>query len=299
MSRALPGVFVAALSMSLAAPAGAAIGGTYSSPLGKLRLKEKNGVVTGTSAGKGPCGFKKGKKVFEGSVLDDSVTGTLTACKLGDGCSGAVDGVAMLLVTQRGRVLSGAVHLETGACKSPLQGDSITIRKPKPKPKAGGTTKTAGGASAATTRADPGGKTAKPPKGVGPREHAMSLAAAASGMMEGGKIEEARAKFIESVQVDPTYSQGHVGVGVTYYLRDRYDEALTHYKAGLEADPGNRDAYYNMACVYALKGEKEQALRYLQIAVLNGYVELDTFASDPDLKSLHGDADFEALKGPG
>lgn len=284
------------LAFVLALPAAAKVSGSYNSPLGRLRIKESGGVVTATIASKkNPCGFKRGKKVLEGTVLDDSVTGTVTACKIGGGaCAGAVDGVAMLLVTQKGRVLSGAVHLETGKCKSPIKGDGISIRRRASKPKA-----------APTGARKRGGK--KPPRDTGAavvpkaptksaRARAEGLATEAAAMMTSGQIEEARAKFIESVQVDPSYSQGHVGVGVTYYMRDRYEEALDHYKKGLEANPSNRDAYYNMACVYALKGDKDQALRYLNIAVLNGYVQLDTLAQDPDLKALAGAEQFEKLK---
>jgi hypothetical protein len=51
-----------------------------------------------------------------------------------------------------------------------------------------------------------------------------------------------------------------------------------------------------MACVYAVKGDKSQALRYLRIALLNGYVQLETLSLDPDLAKLQGDPQFERLK---
>ena len=77
---------------------------------------------------------------------------------------------------------------------------------------------------------------------------------------------------------------------------DWYDEAKDAYGLALEADPANPDVYYNLACIHALTNEKEQALGYLQIALLNGYVDLSTLTQDPDLKSLNGDERFEALK---
>jgi len=47
---------------------------------------------------------------------------------------------------------------------------------------------------------------------------------------------------------------------------------------------------------FIMRGDKEQALRYLRIALLNGYVQLDTLLTDPDLKGLAGDPQFEKLK---
>jgi hypothetical protein len=301
--RFLPGFVLAHACASLApGPAAAAIMGTYDSPLGKLRLVEKDGVVTGSIAGgEGPCGFAAGKKVLEGTRLDDSVTGSFKACGLGEGCPGEVDGVLMLLVTNDGRLLSGAVHLSLGQCRSPLAGDGITLRRGKPatqpkaqpkKPAPHGTKTTAGKGKVASEL--PSSESMARPQNA--RREAEARALAGQQLFETGAIEEARAKFIEATQIDSTYSEGYVGVGVTYYMRDRYDEALDFYKKGLEANPGNRDAYYNMACVYALKGEKEQSLRYLRIAALNGYVTMSTLDEDSDLKSLHGDEEFEKLK---
>jgi hypothetical protein len=50
-----------------------------------------------------------------------------------------------------------------------------------------------------------------------------------------------------------------------------------------------------MACVYALQGQEELALRYLQIAAMNGYATATGIDEDPDLASLRGTAAYRAL----
>jgi hypothetical protein len=50
-----------------------------------------------------------------------------------------------------------------------------------------------------------------------------------------------------------------------------------------------------MACVYALEGRKEMALRYLQIAALNGYATADGIDGDPDLEPLRAEPAYRAL----
>lgn len=260
---------------AIAAP----LSGTFSSPLGAIAISEKDGAVVGkiVDGKKNACGFPKGTVVLEGSRLDDSVVGTLKACRvITETCAGPLDGAAMLLITRGGTVISGAVHLDAGACSTPLKGDSVVFKKGADKKPAAVDAKKAGTA----------------------RQRAEALAQEAHRIMNEneGNAELARSKLQEAVQIDPTYSEAYIGVGVTYYARERYDEALDWYKKALEANPANGDAYYNMGCVYALKGDKEQALRYLRIALLNGYVQLNTLQSDPDLKKLHGDPLFEKLK---
>lgn len=264
------------VSMAALPAVAAPLSGTYWSPLGPLALVEKDGAVTARVVDdkKNPCGFAKGTAVLEGSRLDDSVVGTFSACKVGEGCSGVLQGSAMLLVTKKGATLSGAVHLDAGACKTILGGDSIVLKKGK-------------GPSATKPAVD------KTP----PRARAEKLAAEAfAKYQQDGNAEAARASFVEATKVDESYAEGFIGVGMTYKARDRLDEALDWYKKALEANPAVGDAYYNIGCVYAVRGDKEQALRYLRIALLNGYVQLDTLLTDPDLKGLAGDPQFEKLK---
>lgn len=336
------GLFVAAFAVAAGPATATKLTGTYSTPLGTLKISERDGIVTGKAAGSSKCGFSPGTVVLEGTRLDDSVTGTITACKTGSGCSGNVDGMVMLLLTQKGRVMSGAVHVEAGKCGTPIGGDAITLRrasrKAKPKKKPRKTPKKAAQKRAAQKTkpktGDNGGgdATATPPVTDGSHDDRTAAAGGGDGdddgvsddvedtspgtepassdvraqaeeklreafrLMGTGKMEQARDLLKEAVAIDPSYSQAWLGIGVTYYSRDRYDEALEHYKTAIERDPGNKDAYYNTGCIYALKGDKEQALRYLQIALLNGYVALDTLETDPDLKSLAGDEKFEAYK---
>jgi Flp pilus assembly protein TadD len=161
----------------------------------------------------------------------------------------------------------------------------------------GSSTKTSGEEASGDTRIAGASTTdAAPPARRGDRKAAEKLAIDGVGLMQTGKIEEARALFEQATEIDPSYAEGWTLVGVTFYQRDRYDEALDMYKRALEANPGHHDAYYNIACIYARTDEKEKAFSYLQIALLNGYVDVNTISDDPDLKSLEGDERFAKLK---
>jgi hypothetical protein len=295
-------VWLAAWSCLLVASgAQANISGSFSSPLGALKLKENaTGEVTGSIASKSnPCGFPVGKTVLVGSRLDDSVVGTLTLCGVQD-CSGERVADVMLLATKGDAVLSGAAHVD-GKCTTSLGGDALRMKKfagKPPPPSVVVVQKPANNANAANPAVDAQGKpVAVKPTPKTPRARAEALANEGLALLKEveGRVEDARAKFRAAIEADPTFAAAYGGVGVTYYMADRYDEALAQYKLAVEVDPSYYDAYYNMGAVLALLGERDQALNYIRIALLNGYADTHTFREDPDFKSLHGDPVFKRL----
>ena len=65
------------------------------------------------------------------------------------------------------------------------------------------------------------------------------------------------------------------------------EEAMHLADSLLKAD--TIDYRYNVACAYALMGEKKLALRYIDEEMRDGYVHFRHLRLDPDLQSLHGD----------
>lgn len=89
-----------------------------------------------------------------------------------------------------------------------------------------------------------------------------------------------------------------------YRLRDKANQAMhAGQKAvalnllhGLEAmAPESQLVPYDLACAFALAGNRETALAQLQRAVDRGWDDADHAETDPDLESLHGDARFDAV----
>jgi hypothetical protein len=95
-------------------------------------------------------------------------------------------------------------------------------------------------------------------------------------------------------------------LAVTHHLQHRYEEAEELYMRCAELQrrvpdtrlpPGN--TLYNLACVAALRENRSAALDWFRQAVKQGFGEqelpYDSIYEDPELSSLHGDPDFEAL----
>jgi tetratricopeptide (TPR) repeat protein len=127
------------------------------------------------------------------------------------------------------------------------------------------------------------------------REAARGLLRDGGKWLAEGNFEQARRRFLEAIEADANLPEAYNGVGVTYRMRNDLPRALEWYKKALTVDADFGDAYYNMACVYALDGRKDLALRYLQIAALNGYATAGGMDEDPDLEGLRGEPGYRAL----
>ncbi|MBK9516934.1 MAG: tetratricopeptide repeat protein [Anaeromyxobacter sp.] len=275
------------------APAAPVVSGSYDSPLGRVEVRGDGTSFTGRLvAPAGPCRFAAGEEVLKGTLLDDSLAGQVRLCLTGPGCQPEAWARTVLLVAPGG--LAGAAHVATG-CSAPLgRSGGLTF---------GRVTRAAGPKAAPRARPPPplpGGPppvaaAASAPPSQARREQARALLRDGAAWLQEGNFERARRRFLEAIDVDPTLPEAFNGVGVTYRMRDDLPVALAWYKRSLAVDPDFGDAYYNMACVYALQGQTELALRYLQIAAVNGYATAEGIDEDADLSSLRGTPAYRAL----
>ncbi len=74
-----------------------------------------------------------------------------------------------------------------------------------------------------------------------------------------------------------------------------YDKSIEAYKKILASEPEDRIALYNVACAYALKGDKPNALEFLKKSVEAGFVDYGHMEKDPDLDSLREEEIYKEL----
>ena len=83
---------------------------------------------------------------------------------------------------------------------------------------------------------------------------------------------------------------------------------LANTKSGNKAEELHKEAFknynlaikyggnsYNLACLYAIRNQKAEALKYLDIAFLRSEITVDFVEQDEDWKNLHNDSDFQHL----
>lgn len=79
---------------------------------------------------------------------------------------------------------------------------------------------------------------------------------------------------------DSAYSVKNYPLAVHYYQQQAALQPFSFLKQGI---------YYNMACCYALNGDKKNALQYLDESIKAGYNDYAHILTDSDLDALHGE----------
>jgi len=146
-----------------------------------------------------------------------------------------------------------------------------------------------------------------------------------------GRHEEAIQAYQRAIALDPKFAAPWNGLGSVYALRGEWGQALEAFRRAVELAPDigglrasvvgalralgreaeareeiararplmEKETEYNRACFAAICGEKEEALRLLEIALQKRQASREWARRDPDLRSLHGDPRFEELMGAG
>ncbi len=100
------------------------------------------------------------------------------------------------------------------------------------------------------------------------------------------------------VDVNPVNARFSNQLASALYSAKDYRRAIPAYEKALELRAGfPADAAYNIACCYALLGEKERALEWLEKAFAMGFRHLPDAQTDTDLASLHDDPRFLRIAG--
>jgi tetratricopeptide (TPR) repeat protein len=146
-----------------------------------------------------------------------------------------------------------------------------------------------------------------------------------------GRYEEAIQACQQAIALDPKDATPWNGLGNVYALRGEWEQALEAFRRAIELEPEDgthrssiagalralgreaeaqeeiararplmeKETEYNRARFAAICGEREEALRLLEIALQKRQVSRQWARRDPDLRSLHGDPRFEKLVGAG
>lgn len=82
-----------------------------------------------------------------------------------------------------------------------------------------------------------------------------------------GRFHEAEKVYRELLELDPGYVDALNNLGIIYIHHRDYRAAVRHFKKAIRLKPLYAEPYYNLACLYTIKGDKEQGLIYLDRAV--------------------------------
>jgi tetratricopeptide (TPR) repeat protein len=101
--------------------------------------------------------------------------------------------------------------------------------------------------------------------------------------------------YKKAIGLNPYYITAYRGAAkVSYLLRD-YSQAEIYLKKIISLDGPDGQVYYDLACCYALEGQSQEAFKYLELALKNGYQAFAWMKKDPDLELLRKDQRFYSL----
>lgn len=110
------------------------------------------------------------------------------------------------------------------------------------------------------------------------------------------KQQRVEMEFLEALRKRcPQYAPVLEALGHIYTRAGRYEEGLRIDAELTFLRPDEPENWYNLACSYALVGQKDRAFDALDRAVALGYNDVDWIVKDKDLKVLHTDPRFKEI----
>lgn len=98
------------------------------------------------------------------------------------------------------------------------------------------------------------------------------------------------------IKNDAEYALGYYALGVILAkFKKRRAEAVDCFMTAIKLDHDNYWAYYSVACLHALSGDKEMAVNYLKQSFEKGFSDKKHIDSDSDMDSLRKDVEFKKL----
>jgi len=109
-----------------------------------------------------------------------------------------------------------------------------------------------------------------------------------------GKYSEALSVYQQILSIDSSDIHAPIGQGIAEYHLGNFDSAIADFVKVLDTNP--KFAFYNLACMYSVKGDIGQAFQFLEKAI--PYMDqemMDWAKEDPDFDAIRNTSKFQEL----
>jgi tetratricopeptide (TPR) repeat protein len=138
-----------------------------------------------------------------------------------------------------------------------------------------------------------------PSSGVSPDDAVLYSKLSGAGFRAPFNTPEAKKNLEQAVKIYGQDGDLWWRLGQARLAAKEYDPSIEAYQKALELGAfGNKfkaGAQYDIACAYALKGEKDRAFDWLNRSLASGFRDLQHVRTDTDLDSLHTDKRWEEI----
>jgi len=108
------------------------------------------------------------------------------------------------------------------------------------------------------------------------------------------RYDDAASAYAQVVRTQRNDGEAWFRLGFSLHASKQYSESVPAYRRAIELKYSPLISYYNIACAYALAGDRERALAALEEAVAKGYNTTDQIEQDADLASVRDDPRYSA-----
>jgi len=113
--------------------------------------------------------------------------------------------------------------------------------------------------------------------------------------LEDGRIEEALRVLNSALKKDADAEPLLAPYALALAMSGKTGEAIPWMVRAVNAEPGNANNLYNLAGMYALAGNRDEAIRYLDEAVQKGYANAEKAGRDQVFKTVRNLPEFRAI----
>jgi len=110
-----------------------------------------------------------------------------------------------------------------------------------------------------------------------------------------GNSEAAVAIFRSLLAEDRNDGEAWLNLGRALHDLEQYAEAIAAHQEAAKAPPQRARALYNIACEYALSGDRDKAIDAVAQAIEGGYRTRSSYENDSDFATIRDDPRFQAL----
>jgi Flp pilus assembly protein TadD len=110
-----------------------------------------------------------------------------------------------------------------------------------------------------------------------------------------GHSREARNLYRKVITLDPHNARAVNNIGVSFLQERNFTEAQKSFEDAIQLEPDYSDPYYNLACLYAIRGKTKKGLEYLKMAVSLDPAARKWARNDGDLRRLRALPEFEEI----
>ncbi|MCX7703518.1 MAG: tetratricopeptide repeat protein [Planctomycetota bacterium] len=111
-----------------------------------------------------------------------------------------------------------------------------------------------------------------------------------------GRYADAADAYLRAIRYNPDSRKFLLTyVALCLHRMGLVENAIRNYEEALELNPDAPEAHYGLACAYAVRGDKEEAIRHLRRSAELHYLTQTMLSQDPDLQSLKDSPEFTNL----